>query len=188
MLPTSPRIHMGILNELRWQPKIGDPTIIGWFTVVAYGIAAILAYRTWRRKKDKTWLCVALGMAALCVNKQLDLQSLFTDIGRVIAYHLDLYQQRRGLQKWFIYGVVAIAGISGTWFIWRHHSFWTRHKLLTIGIFFLVTFIVVRAISFHHFDSFLKTMHFGVKMNCLLELGGISMIILAAQQESGKFK
>ena len=174
---------MSFLNELRWRPEIGDPSFMGWFTVAAYALAAILAAGVWRRRKEKIWLLVALGMAGLCVNKQLDLQSLFTDLGRVASYHGGWFEQRRIYQKWFVLGVVAGAGIFGTWFIWRYNAFLVRHKLLTAGGFFMLTFVVVRAISFHHFDSFLKDEVLGVKMNWALELSGIFLISLAAVRE-----
>ena len=174
---------MSFLNELRWRPEIGDPSFMGWFTVAAYALAAILAAGVWCRRKEKVWLMVALGMAGLCVNKQLDLQSLFTDLGRVASYHGGWFEQRRIYQKWFVLGVVAGAGIFGTWFIWRYNAFWVRHKLLTAGGFFMLTFIVVRAISFHHFDSFLKNEVLGMKMNWALELSGIFLISLAAVRE-----
>jgi hypothetical protein len=88
-------LGMDFLNELRWRPEIGDPSFMGWFTVVAYGIVALLAARVRLKGKDRIWLAVTLGMAALCVNKQLDLQSLFTHIGRVASHHLGWYEQRR---------------------------------------------------------------------------------------------
>ena len=177
---------MSILHEFRWRPTIGDPTFMGWFTVAMYAVAALLALRVWHRNGDKIWIVVALVMAALCVNKQMDLQSLFTDIGRVASRHMGWYKDRREFQKWFIFGIVAVAGMSGTWFLWHHHAFWLRHKLLSAGGFFLGTFIVVRAISFHHFDVFLKNAHFGVKMNWVLELGGIFLVTLAALREPAK--
>lgn len=77
-------------------------------------------------------------------------------------------------------GVVAGAGVFGAWFIWRFHGFWLRHKLLAAGLLFLGTFIVVRAISFHHFDSILKLSFLGMKVNWIMELGGISLIVSAA--------
>ena len=183
MIRSVSRLGMNFLNELRWRPVIGDPSLMGWLTVAAYGIAALLAARVWLKGKDKIWLAVALGMAALCVNKQLDLQSLVTDLGRVASHHAGFYEQRREYQKWFVLGVFASAVIFSGWFIWHFKGFWGRHKLLTAGVLFLVTFVMVRAISFHHFDSFLKLRLAGVKMNWALELGGIFLIGLAAVRE-----
>lgn len=171
---------MEFLNALRWRPTIGDPSLMGWLTVVAYGVGAILALRTWQKNRERIWLLVALGMAGLCLNKQLDLQSLVTDIGRVVASHQGWYDERRKFQRWFILGAIGGSGMVGGWFIWRYHAFWLRHKLLAAGVVFLLTFILVRAISFHHFDSFLKVRMHGVKMNWALELTGIFLVSLAA--------
>ncbi len=174
---------MDYLQEIRWRPALGDPSFMGLFTVLAYGIGTILAARVWWLKKDHIWLAVALGMAALCLNKQLDLQSLFTDIGRVAASHEGWYEQRREYQKWFVLGMIGGTGLFSTWFIWRFNAFWLRHKLLSAGVAFLIAFIIVRAISFHHFDTFLKIKLYGVKMNWALELGGILLVSLAAIRE-----
>jgi hypothetical protein len=175
-----------IMQEFRWRPKIGDPSFMGWFTVVAYGVAALLAGGVYLRRKDRIWIAVAVGLAVLCINKELDLQSLFTDIGRVASRHLGVYEQRRHYQKWFVLGTVAGAGIFAAWFMIRHYRFWFRYKLLSSGLMFLMTFIVVRAISFHHFDMFLKSSLFGVRMNWALELGGIFLVTLAAVAELAK--
>jgi hypothetical protein len=177
------RLGMHFLREIRWRPEIGDPSFMGWFTVFAYLAVAVLAARAWQLKKERIWLAVALGMLALCVNKQFDLQSLFTDIGRVIAWHQGWIENRRAVQKWFVLGIVAGAGLLGSWVVWRFNGFWRRHLLLAAGLLFLSTFIVVRAISFHHFDSILKLSFLGMKVNWILELGGIFLIGLAAVRE-----
>lgn len=180
MLASHRSSRMNFLNETRWRPTIGDPGFMGWFTVFAYALGAILALRAWLKSNDRIWLAVALGMAALCVNKQLDLQSLFTDIGRIASYHEGWYERRREFQKWFVLAAIAGAGVFSILFVWRFNAFCVGHKLLTAGVLFLLTFIVVRAISFHHVDSFLKVKLLGVKMNWALELGGIFLVILAA--------
>lgn len=153
---------------------------MGWFTVAAYAVAAVLAWRAWSAKRERIWLGTAVLMALLCVNKQFDLQSLFTDIGREIARHGGWYEDRRKIQKGFVLAVLAGAGVFGCWFVWRFRDFLVRHKLLAAGLFLLLTFIVVRAISFHHVDVFLKSRIAGMRMNWLLELGGIVLVAVAA--------
>ena len=69
-----------------WRPGIGDPTAVGWATVVFY--------------------LVALGL-----NKQLDLQSLLTAVGRDIAVAQGWYAQRKGVQLVFV-AVVALVGMG----------------------------------------------------------------------------
>lgn len=185
---------MSFIFELQWRPVIGDPSIMGWVTVAAYAaasaLAACAAFRPAKNSsgglhsaKSRLWLGVAVLMACLCINKQLDLQSLLTDIGRVMARRQGWYEQRRDFQKLLVLAILAGSGIFASWFIWRFREFWLNHKLLTAGLLFLLTFIVVRAISFHHFDVFISRTIFGVRMNWLLELTGILLIALAALQE-----
>lgn len=184
---------MDFISEISWRPTIGDPNFMGWFTVAAYGFCAVLAaVASWRkqagdspavRRMKRLWLGVAFLMACLCVNKQLDLQSLFTDIGRVISRHEGWYEQRREFQKWFVLGVLAGSGFFAYWFIWRYREFWVKHRLLAGGLLFLLTFIVVRAISFHHFDMVISSRLLGVKMNWVFELTGILLVSLAAAKE-----
>jgi hypothetical protein len=180
---------MNFIKELRWEPTIGDPTPMGWFTVFAYAVAAVLAARVWRIKRESMWLWVAIGMTGLCINKQLDLQSLFTAIGRVAAWHEGWFEQRRAFQKWFVLGALGISGVTGALVLWRFHKFWISHKLLFAGGLFLMTFILVRAISFHHVDVFLNSSVGGLRMNWVLELGGILLVGGAAVRDirpSGK--
>lgn len=174
---------MDLLLKIKWRPEIGDPSFMGWFTVLAYAAAALLAWRVGGGRRDRVWRAVALLLAALCLNKQFDLQSLFTDIGRELSRWGGWYERRREFQKVFVLGVVAGAGLFGLWFLWRFRDFVVRHKLLSAGLLFLLTFIVVRAISFHHFDLFLKARVGGLKMNWVLELGGIALVALAALRE-----
>lgn len=172
-----------IIREIRWRPVIGDPTVMGWCTVIAYGFAAVLAIWVYWRKKDRIWIGAALALALLCINKELNLISLVTDLGRIAIHHLGVHEQRRELQKWLVSGVAAGIAIFSAWFIFRHHAFWLRYKLLASGLLFLMTFIVLRAISFHHFDTFLQSRCFGIKMNWALELSGIFLVGLAAAME-----
>jgi hypothetical protein len=176
---------MDLLLRIKWRPGIGDPTFMGWFTVAAYAAAAILALLVWKKgaSRGRIWFGVALLMAALCVNKQFDLQSLATDLGREVANAGGWYGKRRGVQKWFVVGVIAGSGVFACWFAWRFRDFLKHHKLLSAGLLFLLTFIVVRAISFHHFDVFLKTSFVGLRMNWILELSGIFLIAIAAFRE-----
>jgi hypothetical protein len=174
---------MDFLLKIKWRPGIGDPTPAGWFTVVVYGVAAVLAWRLWSKRRERVWLGVAVLMAFLCWNKQFDFQSLLTDLGREIARHGGWYEDRRRVQKGLVLAVLAGAGVFGGWFVWRFRGFLGERKLLAAGCFLLLTFIVVRAISFHHVDAFLKSGIAGMRMNWLLELGGISLVILAAIRE-----
>ncbi|MCU0777115.1 MAG: hypothetical protein MUF86_05540 [Akkermansiaceae bacterium] len=177
------------IQHLRWRPTIGDPSLMGWLTVAAYGLAAIIAFFAARRAgrapglatgSRATWLMVSALMTFLCLNKQLDLQSLFTDIGRVVAYQQGWYEDRREFQKWFVMGALGASCLTALVTIIVFHRFWRNHFLLAFGLAFMITFIGVRAISFHHVDAFLGSRVAGAKMNWVLELGGIALVMIAA--------
>ncbi len=183
---------MNFLHEIHWRPEIGDPTPMGWFTVLAYGLAALTcwlaAVRTGRAPGTEKgsrglWLCVAMIMGFLCINKQLDLQSLLTDIGRVIAWKQGWYENRREFQMHFIISLLALSLSTTLFLVLRFRAFWKRHFLLASGLAFLFTFIAVRAVSFHHVDVLLKTSVGGLRLNWLLELWGIALVWLAAMMD-----
>ena len=162
---------------------------MGWLTVAGYIVAAISCGRTAlqtpitpgpARNRRLTWLVMTAVMAALALNKQLDLQSLLTDIGRVAARHQGWYAERRSFQKWLVLGTLALSGLTVSFLIFRFQTFWKQNVLLAAGIALLTTFIIVRAISFHHVDTLLKTKVVGIKLNWAFELGGITIITLAS--------
>ncbi|MCK7468704.1 MAG: hypothetical protein MZU91_11700 [Desulfosudis oleivorans] len=121
-------------------------------------------------------------MAFLCVNKQLDLQSLFTDLGRVLARQGGWFDQRRVVQLWFVLAGAASGLAALAFMAWRVRPILKESLLLLIGLSSLLTFIVIRAASFHHVDVLLRSQLLGVRVNWVLELGGIGLIVLSALQ------
>jgi len=126
------------------------------------------------------WRLLALGFLVLGVNKQLDLQSLVTVIGRRLAIEQGWYDARQEVQTTFVIGVAAsgLAVLAGTAWIFRAAAL--RRPLALFGMVFLLTFIVIRAASFHHFDRFIGSELFGLRWNGILELGGIGCVFASA--------
>lgn len=179
-----------------WSPGIGDPTPVGWLTVGFYGLAVWLSYQVVRREynlhesldNDEKWLWWAFvfGLAFLGVNKQLDLQSAVTEMARMLAVYGGWYNDRREAQVWFV-GVVALISVVillVMFFITKGKIRST--KLTVFGFVFLLSFIVIRAASFHHIDIFIKNSYFGIQVNWLLEIGGLIVICYGAFLRSRK--
>jgi hypothetical protein len=169
------------MSEARWTPGIGDPSIFGWFTVVAYFVAALLCYRADRlREERRIWWSIAVLLVALGINKQLDLQSWFTQVGRDMARVEGWYDYRGYVQTLFI---VAMA-IGGLFCARRLYQVAQRHsncvRVGLNGLALLLAFIVIRAASFHHFDQLIGTSILGFRFNWIFELGGIAVIAAAA--------
>lgn len=206
-----------------WTPGIGDPTFVGWFTVVAYLVAAYLCGQVDRRlrppkpasgaAKGRTlaplaplaiallgrkrlllrlperarlsamWRGFAIVLLLLGINKQLDLQTAITEVGRMTARELGLMSVRRTLQVYFIVIILLI----GLWIL-RSVMLLARGSLrrlwpALVGTVFILVFVAIRALSFHHIDYLLGGNLGGFRLNWALELGGIALIIFGAARE-----
>jgi hypothetical protein len=170
----------------RWHLGIGDPTPLGWITVGAYAAAALLCW--WRHARvrgqggdaSRFWFWLAVMLALLGLNKELDLQSAFTAVGRWLALAQGWYPQRHLLQVVFI-GVLILAG--ALWLGGMKRMAWppsAGRSLALIGLVSLVVFVLARAASFHHVDLLLGSTALGLRWNVILELGGVSCVALGA--------
>jgi len=184
-------LPIGLFAEIRaghWYPGIGDPTPMGWLTVVAYlstaAICALCALRLGLRSQDQTggilWGMMALIMLGLGINKQLDLQSWLTVVGKDWARRQGWYPHRRWVQLLFILGIIGLitTGIRTVAPILRKQTQSAFLGLMGLG--FLGSFVIIRAASFHHIDRFIGFSPGGVRMNWVLELGGITAIAIVA--------
>ena len=179
--------------HLHWTAGIGDPSPIGWFTVAAYLVTAVLCSRAaaqagWSSHsamglgftERQFWQAMALIFLGLGINKQLDLQSLLTEIGRVAARTEGWYGNRRTYQVLFIEALaVAAAGLVLV-LLWIFRRSRPALKLAVLGLTFTTTFVVLRAASFHHVDQLLKHRLLGWRWNWIIELGGIAIVAIAA--------
>ena len=142
-----------------WSPGIGDPDLYGWLGVALYGLAAALAVLVaWRgpfpsghhQRGAVLWLGIAMLMAFLALNKQLDLQSLLITVGRCLARDEGWYESRRLVQRDFIMGM-ALATVLGAWATARLFGFLVRgDALLQAGLAAVAGFVLVRAMHLFH--------------------------------------
>ena len=137
-----------------WSPGIGDPSVMGWVTVALYLVAA--------------WLCF------------LDLQSAFTEVMRVVAREQGWYEARRQYQYAFIGAVAVLAAVVGTALIAAVWRLGRALKLASLGLVFVLAFVTVRAMSFHHVDALIGTRVLNVRVNWIFEIGGIAVVMAGA--------
>lgn len=165
-----------------WSPGIGDPTIWGWVTVGNYFLAFIST--AWAARKDWSnqyfWSIISISMLALCINKQLDLQSLLTAVAREIARRGNWYQDRRIFQQEFIEIIIISAAFLISLLIFVNR----RAKLAVLGAIagtlFIAGFVVARAASFHHMDQALGISILAFKLNHILENFGIVIVLISS--------
>ncbi|MFD1785988.1 hypothetical protein ACFSC3_00230 [Sphingomonas floccifaciens] len=168
-----------------WSPGIGDPTAIGWSIVAAYLVTAALCWWAGRVSlqcsgRSGTWPILAAALLALGINKQLDLQALVVVIGRRVAFYQGWYEDRRFVQMAFI-TVLFVAAILLCRLMARLAAKGPpQERRALLGIVVLATFVLIRAASFHHVDRLLGANAAHLRINHLLELGGIALIAVPA--------
>lgn len=187
-------MNQGLIGT--WSPGIGDPSFGGWLTVALYAAAAWATWRVLRdwdmlppvvaRREKWFWHMLFLGLVMLGINKQLDLQSALTEIGRMLADQQGWYENRRQVQVAFI---VGIGLMGGTVFAATLNLIWgapaaTLWALL--GSAGLMLFVVIRAASFHHIDEMLGRDISGLRINWMLEMGMLLVIIASAWRRRGQ--
>ncbi len=173
-----------------WRPGFHDDFFIGWLITGSYFACALMAAfiatfhkHLEERLATKFWHAISLLMVLLGLNKQLALQMLLTEMGRQVAKAQGWYDERRIFQFSFIVVFATMFTAAFIWFAKRYRDSFRRYTLVFCGLFFLLSFVIIRAAAFHHFDEVIQYDLHGFKMNWLLELAGIYMIILAGVKE-----
>jgi hypothetical protein len=191
-----------------WRPGIGDPTFMGWFITVSYFVAAFFCFRNvkeCRRQRAAPmfiikrsvlykmqtkaivfWISVTAAMCLLGINKQLDLHTLLTMTGRDIAKAWGWYEGRRAVQSLFIKGVAGVGVLVLLSLFALIRGMHRRYRFALIGLIFIACFIMVRAVSMHHVDSYISQRIAGMKMNWFFELTGIFIVAAAARLRETK--
>lgn len=170
-----------------WSPGIGDPTLVGWATVLAYFFASALGARAARvasfrrdRGDARFWWFTAAALLLLAINKELDLQSAFTAIGKHVAMTQGWYGERRQVQLAFIVAVSLAGLVAAVVMLRAARRSDGSVRLAMAGLAFIGAFVVIRATSFHHIDHWLGTGPLALRWNWILELGGIGIVAVAA--------
>ncbi|MEH3102513.1 MAG: hypothetical protein PGN12_01220 [Sphingomonas phyllosphaerae] len=150
--------------------------------LIAAGGCAVAARRATHDSAGGTrfWATVAVMMLALGINKQLDLQSLFTQLLRDDARRHGWFAERRALQLAFIIGITALAPIMAGFAVRRLPMLRRNMRVAAVGVCLIYTYVLIRAASFHHVDKFINSTLLGMRWNWVLEIGGILIVLISA--------
>jgi hypothetical protein len=171
------------MNTVPSQWASHDPGTLPWLAVALYLVAAGLCLWRCRGTAGRErwfWLFAGLALLVLGLNKELDLQTQLTALGRQMARDGGWYGQRRAFQRAVVIGggglaLAAFAGIA-----WLVRGLGSAVLVTLSGLALLGLFVIVRAASFHHVDLALRASVFGLKLHTVLELAGIAIVILGA--------
>lgn len=189
-----------VIHTVNWRPGIGDPTLLGWTTVYLYLCTGLLslacvfwAHRIFRDEHTHLhraiWGIVALGLFGLALNKQLDLQTLVTEIARAVAYEQGWYAHRRALQVHLLAVMILSGSLGFLVLAWGVRNVWQHYWLLLLGGVALGRFVIVRAASIYGVAlPELSRWSGGIHINWLLELIGAGIILFAVLMNLRRFK
>lgn len=187
-----------IAADGRWHFGIGDSNVMGWVTVVAYAVVAVLCVRAWmsaRRaehglagaRSDESenqatlkhlWVVVTIVVVALGINKQLDLQTLGIDSLTDRARSQGWYDDRRRYQLGLVVVLLTVAPVVVVVVAYRLRRVATRAGGALLGLTVLVVFVALRAVNFHVVDEVVDGSN--GHLNWVLELSGSAVIGVAA--------
>lgn len=168
-----------------WNPGFGDLNPSGMALFVGYVLATVIAAvvvlagrfpRRSRARERTFWVMATLLLALLAVNKQLDLQVFVTGTGRCIARAEGWYEDRRLLQveATLVLAVLGLAVILGA--IWLLRGTLSRNLIPVIGLILVLTFVMMRVVSFHHLDAFLRTEFLSIRLHRIVE--GLALLVV----------
>ena len=158
----------------------GDPSVLGWTITVAYALVA------WRclHAAGPRWFWITLGvlLALLCVNKQLDLQTLVTAGARAMAKEQGWYADRRGVQVAALVGGLTVVSVLAGIVAFSLRRDIGRLWPAMLGIVLIGVYAALRMTSIHEVDAFMVGGPLPVKW--WGELTGLALIALSARKST----
>lgn len=176
---------LGAARAMSW---LGDDTPLGWAITLAYAIGAGVTLHAAQRAKGapaavrRFVVLSGLALAALALNKQLDLQTAVFRAGRSATVALGLYEQRDRLHVIFpvLVGAALVVVLVVLAITLRRHV--GRLATMLAGWALLAAFVVVRVALFSHLVRVLGWTWLESEWSALLELGAIALVALSARR------
>ena len=172
-----------------------DLTIRGWLIVLLYFVVSISCWRSARALnytctpyERYVWQAIAALFFVLCVIRLSGLENALTEAGRKLAIIEGWYDQHRRVQLAIIVLMTVLFIVAEiVLLVWSHKaSLTTSATLALVGATFVVTFFIIRLISFHSVDQILSKQILGLRLNWILHLGGIAVVLMASKWRNGQ--
>lgn len=184
--------------------EAGHLTALGWTTFALYSAAALLSFRAaiisnrGRRstiigerfsETVRIWSGLGVMLAALGLNKVMDLQTLLNQLGRDLAGEEIIYAHRAALRVLFFLGfiavVIAVLAVVALRFSAAVGRFARRQPLAAGGCVLIGIYILLRAAAIEHVDQMLGFELERIPFLWLLEAGGLLLVIIQSLHHPG---
>ena len=172
---------------------MGDPSFGSWVITIGYIIAAAVCFLAEKANKKRinkdlsakgyvVWYLFAVFLLLLGINKQLDLQTLLIDVGRIVSRAQGWYKMRRVVQAAFALVIAAVGIIVLIALSKRLKGRWGEYTIAPLGVFLLIGFIVFRAGFIEHLDTIIlhRNVYIPHRAYSITEIAGTMLIGLGA--------
>lgn len=181
---------LSLCIDAGWSPALGQVHPGRWLTAALMFGASALAGQVARRAgavaaeapgpSPRFWQVAALVFALLALDELSDLQNGVQAFGRCLSELDGWYVVRRPLQGAAV-AAVSIALAALAWRTRKRLRDAGRGEALAIaGLAFSVGLVLVRAFSFHWVDQVLSAQVAGLRLNWVLEGGGLVLFAAGA--------
>ena len=184
-----------MMRALDWTPGIGQLPLSAWGAAVPYLLAAYFCWRVARklrlfgadgRSEAQVWIAIAILFLVLGICRELDIQSVVTNYWRAIARQQGWYRDRQTIQPAIITVIGAASLACAIILLVRLWRVPRITQLAAVGTLLLLTYIAIRAVSFHPVDVLANKTVLGVRWSWIFEFAGILVVILAALRRRGR--
>lgn len=176
----------------------GRLTMLGWAAFALYLATALLSFRaalvSSRSQRSvvrsqssveaRPWFWLGVILAALGLNKPLNLQTALIELGRHLAGRANLSAHRNELHLlFFLASLLAVVTLLAVvWFRWRAPvgRFGRDFPLAATGCAMIGVYIAIRAVVIAGIDHLLRLQLDPIPFLWLLEAGGLALIIIGA--------
>jgi len=169
----------------------GRLTTLGWTMLALYLLAALLVFRAAAastspnsRAMDHIWISLGIILAALGLNKEIDLQTVLIEIGRRVARNEHLFAYRLELYLVFFLGFILAMTALFAAVMLRFSAdvgkFARQFPFAASGLALICTYIVIRAAVIDNVNVMLGLDLKQIPFLWLLEAGGLLLIMIQA--------
>lgn len=165
-------------------PRLADPTWKEWTRLSVYALAFALSARVASIRhgvrRHRMWALLAVLVLLLGIERLFDSEAALTAVGRCVAHRNDWYAQRRHFQLDVLIALAAL-GVAGFLAVAIALGEALRESgAAFLGLCILVTFVLMRMVSYHNFDAVIASRAFGISANLVFESVGLVMICVNA--------
>src|SRR5262245_31709630 len=129
------------------------------------------------RKERVLWTVIPIALALLGINKLFE--GALTNVGRMIAFDQGWYVHRRVFQISLVASILAICSIGAIVLLLAARQANLSTRLALSVTIMLLALGLMRDVSLHQIDHLIGERVVGLKLNWLLDVGGLGLVLFA---------